>query len=156
MLARSHMASSSRSFRRSLEGASTTSSFTSAAISSVVATISSVMISGVTPSAAFCIDFSYSRITPLWVGPPYVLFLLPTKRAVRRAQQGHYPSPAALFLEALPTEGLPQANRLDLGDDLGGHLGGCLLDLLFHLDGDLLGLLHRCLLLFRWSPTLGC
>src|SRR5919112_3433568 len=63
MLARSHVASNPRSFARSLEGASFTSSFASATISSVVTMISSVVtmipsaggISGATSFAAFSI-----------------------------------------------------------------------------------------------------
>src|SRR5215207_8648052 len=64
---------------------------------------------------------------------------LPIKRAIRRAPQSHYPSPAALVVKALARDGLPQANQLcsSLGENLLDHLGGSLLDLLGHLGSDL-------------------
>src|SRR5919107_2394875 len=70
---------------------------------------------------------------------------LPIKRAIRRAPQSHYPSPAALFLKALARDGLPQAHQLWLlmGAKLLDYLGGGLLDLLDHLSGDLLDLLSH-------------
>src|SRR5215212_338359 len=68
---------------------------------------------------------------------------LPTKWAIRRAPQSHYPSPAALFVKALARDGLPQAHQLRslIGAKLLDYLGGGLLDLLCHLGGDLLDLL---------------
>src|SRR5215216_5600237 len=68
---------------------------------------------------------------------------LPIKRAIRRAPQSHYPSPAALVVKALARDGLPQADQLrsSLGENLLDHLGGGLLDLLDHLGGSLLDLL---------------
>src|SRR5215207_8494469 len=65
---------------------------------------------------------------------------LPIKRAIRRAPQSHYPSPAALVVKALARDGLPQADQLRslVGAKLVDHLGGDLLDLLGHLlRGDL-------------------
>src|ERR687898_1108952 len=65
---------------------------------------------------------------------------LPIKRAIRRAPQSHYPSPAALVLKALARDGLPQAHQLRslIGAKLLDYLGGGLLDLLgHHLRGDL-------------------
>src|ERR687894_1926829 len=64
----------------------------------------------------------------------------PTKRAIRRAPQSHYPSPAALVVKALARDGLPQAHQLRslIGAKLVDYLGGGLLDLLGHLlRGDL-------------------
>src|SRR5215210_8079389 len=64
---------------------------------------------------------------------------LPTKWAIRRAPQSHYPSPAALVLKALARDGLPQAHQLRslMGAKLLDYLGGDLLDLLGHLSRDL-------------------
>src|ERR687898_3006837 len=64
---------------------------------------------------------------------------LPIKRAIRRAPQSHYPSPAVLVLKALARDGLPQAHQLRslIGAKLLDHLGGGLLDLLGHLSSDL-------------------
>src|SRR5918995_3396787 len=64
---------------------------------------------------------------------------LPIKRAIRRAPQSHYPSPAALFVKALARDGLPQAHQLRsiIGAKLLDYLGGGLLDLLGHLGSDL-------------------
>src|ERR671911_2796746 len=64
---------------------------------------------------------------------------LPIKRAIRRAPQSHYPSPAALFVKALARDGLPQAHQLRsiIGAKLLDYLGGGLLDLLGHLGGNL-------------------
>src|ERR671921_462809 len=62
---------------------------------------------------------------------------LPIKRAIRRAPQSHYPSPATLLVKALTRDGLPQADQLRslLGENLLDHLGGDRLDLLGHLLG---------------------
>src|SRR5215216_2317545 len=62
---------------------------------------------------------------------------LPIKRAIRRAPQSNYPSPAALVVKALARDGLPQADQLRplVGDDLLDHLSGGRLDLLSHLLG---------------------
>src|SRR5215211_4709443 len=62
---------------------------------------------------------------------------LPIKRAIRRAPQSHYPSPAALVVEALARDGLPQADQLrsSLGENLLDHLSSGRLDLLGHLLG---------------------
>src|SRR5215216_3183345 len=63
---------------------------------------------------------------------------LPIKRAIRRAPQSHYPSPAALVVKALARDGLPQVDQLcsSLGENLLDHLGGGRLDLLGHLGSD--------------------
>src|ERR671911_1127540 len=60
---------------------------------------------------------------------------LPIKRAIGRAPQSHYPSPATLVLKALARDGLPQAHQLRslVGAKLLDHLSGGLLNLLGHL-----------------------
>src|SRR5215204_6204534 len=72
---------------------------------------------------------------------------LPIKRAIRRAPQSHYPSPAALVVKTLARDGLPQADQLcsSLGENLLDHLGGSLLDLLGHLLGSDLRIDALCL-----------
>src|SRR5215217_775453 len=55
---------------------------------------------------------------------------LPAKRGINRAPHSRHSAPAALVVEALATEGLPQADPPRFGAKLGGHLGGSLLDLL--------------------------
>src|SRR5215212_8142100 len=75
------------------------------------------------------------QLKPVQLG--YSSLLLPLKRAIRRAPQSHYPSPAALVVKALARDGLPQAHQLRslLGENLLDHLGGGRLDLLGHLLG---------------------
>src|SRR5215210_6859285 len=76
------------------------------------------------------------QLKPVQLGDSSLL--LPIKRAIRRAPQSHYPSPAALVVKALARDGLPQAAQLRslLGENLLDHLGGGRLDLLSHLGGD--------------------
>src|SRR5215210_6262982 len=80
------------------------------------------------------------QLKPVQLGDSSLL--LPIKRAIRRAPQSHYPSPAALVVKALARDGLPQADQLRplVGDDLLDHLGGSLLDFLLNLGGHLLDL----------------
>src|SRR5215212_10757015 len=76
------------------------------------------------------------QLKPVQLGDSSLL--LPIKRAIRRAPQSHYPSPAALVVKALARDGLPQADQLRslLGEDLLDYLGGSLLDFLDHLGSD--------------------
>src|SRR5215212_7339344 len=75
------------------------------------------------------------QLKPVQLG--YSSLPLPIKRAIRRAPQSHYPSPATLVVKALARDGLPQADQLrsSLGENLLDHLGGGRLDLLSHLLG---------------------
>src|SRR5215208_3941772 len=75
------------------------------------------------------------QLKPVQLGDSSLL--LPIKRAIRRAPQSHYPSPATLVVKTLARDGLPQADQLrsSLGENLLDHLSGGRLDLFGHLLG---------------------
>src|SRR5215217_834235 len=59
---------------------------------------------------------------------------LPAKRGINRAQQSRHSAPAALVVEALAIEGLPQADQQrPLREKHVDHLGGGLIHLLHPL-----------------------